>query len=385
MSRIAMLTDYPLVDLELANGGVVNASFNLVRELAASDELELIVFVPRQDISRRSEVFLGRAKLVFFRYSKIWKYLDHFLEYRVLQNIVRRLVLEFKPDILHTVGNFEYILCGVRHGIKHVATVHGLFFNELKYEQGTFSLKHFIKLRSGVNAERTYLPLLENAIATTTETERAIRTNNRNAKIAMIDNALSQAYFDLNGSESVSNTILFVAAVRFRKGLHNLLAALRQLRSEGVSCKLHVVGRTDWDETYVDELKTQFSDLLAEESVVFRGTLSSEELLQEFKHARLLCLPSLADSQPMVILQAMAASLPVVASSIGGIPDMISQEETGILVEPDNIGLLTQALRHLLADNELCRRIGTMAGERVKERYSPQVIARKTIDFYESL
>jgi glycosyltransferase involved in cell wall biosynthesis len=115
------------------------------------------------------------------------------------------------------------------------------------------------------------------------------------------------------------------------------------------------------------------------------GKVSRSELVREFAEADFLVLPSRFEPFGIVLLEAMAAGLPVIASRVGGIPEIVTEEETGLLVEPDNPDRLADALWLLCQDESLRFSMGRMARERVKRYAWDSVIPRILSVFAEAL
>lgn len=84
----------------------------------------------------------------------------------------------------------------------------------------------------------------------------------------------------------------------------------------------------------------------------------------------------------MIILEAMAAGLPIVATRVGGVPEAVEHGQTGLLVEPRRPDRLAEALSHLLTDPESRRRFGTAARGRFQERYTAAAMARAYEELY---
>ena len=95
-------------------------------------------------------------------------------------------------------------------------------------------------------------------------------------------------------------------------------------------------------------------------------------------------LPSRADNLPISILEAMASALPVVATRVGGIPELVVDGESGFLVEPDDPTALAEALERVAADPDRAR-LGRRGAERVAEHFSLERVARRMISLYERL
>jgi glycosyltransferase involved in cell wall biosynthesis len=93
-------------------------------------------------------------------------------------------------------------------------------------------------------------------------------------------------------------------------------------------------------------------------------------------------LSSRSEGLPLSILEAMASGLPVVASSVGGVPEVVVDEETGLLVPPGDPGRLAAAIERLLADPALCRRLGQAGRMRVAEHFDLASVQRVHLDLY---
>ncbi|TMM23846.1 MAG: glycosyltransferase family 4 protein [Actinobacteria bacterium] len=98
-----------------------------------------------------------------------------------------------------------------------------------------------------------------------------------------------------------------------------------------------------------------------------------------------LVQPSRADNFPLAVLEAMAAGLPIVGARVGGIPELVLDGETGLLVEPEDAAALAAALDSLAESRERREALGRRARERVAESFSVDAFIRRTIELYEEL
>jgi glycosyltransferase involved in cell wall biosynthesis len=98
--------------------------------------------------------------------------------------------------------------------------------------------------------------------------------------------------------------------------------------------------------------------------------------------ADVLVLPSRNEGQPMAVLEAMAHGLCVVASDVGGIPELVDDGRTGLLVPPDDVEALVAALRKVLDDDSLRAALGATARERVLEEFDVDVVWRRIDGIY---
>lgn len=101
--------------------------------------------------------------------------------------------------------------------------------------------------------------------------------------------------------------------------------------------------------------------------------------------ADIFVLPSAAEACPMAILQAMACGLPIVASSVGGVPEVVRDGQDGILVPAGDDAALRDALSALANDADLRRRLGTSAQQRVREHYSTQRCVERIVEVYRAV
>jgi phosphatidylinositol alpha-mannosyltransferase len=173
--------------------------------------------------------------------------------------------------------------------------------------------------------------------------------------------------------------ILFVGRLEKRKGLKYLLNAYRQVKKEIPNSRLIVVGPGD------KARHEKMARKLNLEDVVFVGYVSYEDLPRYYSTCDLFCAPATGEeSFGIVLLEAMAASKPIVASKIEGYASVISNGIEGLLVPPEDEQALADALVHLLSDKSLCQEMGAR-GRLEVEKYNWSNIARELIDYYASL
>lgn len=151
--------------------------------------------------------------------------------------------------------------------------------------------------------------------------------------------------------------LLFVGSLIPRKGLQDLLNALSHECFEHVT--LVVVG----EGFYHPELTDMCEQLGLHDRVQWKGSVPPEEVARLMRSSDLLCLPSYMEGRPNVVNEAMASGIPVVATRIGGIPDMMIEGETGFLFDPGNIEDLRSCLETLVKDPDLRKRMGEAGHE----------------------
>jgi len=151
-----------------------------------------------------------------------------------------------------------------------------------------------------------------------------------------------------------------------RKGIHHLLTALSRLQKAGYAFSLRIVG----DGNYRTELEQIRDRLGLFGCVQFMGYAPYENLPAMYQQADLFVLPSLTESFGQVFAEAMACGLPVVGTTVGGIPEVVGQEQRQWLVTPGDVDALTDLLTTVLQSPERWRQMGMRNATYIRQRFS---------------
>lgn len=174
--------------------------------------------------------------------------------------------------------------------------------------------------------------------------------------------------------------VVFMGEIGDRKGTFTLLEAWSQLMSDphcaGAAC-LTVAGDGE-----VERARRAVAHLGVTDSVRVPGWLAPEQAAALIETTQILALPSNNEGQPMAVLEAMAGGVCVVASDAGGLPDLIDSGTTGLLVPPNDIGALADALRHTITDQDMRLRLGRAGFDRVRTDFDVAVVWRRIDALY---
>ncbi|HKW94028.1 MAG TPA: glycogen synthase [Methylomirabilota bacterium] len=172
--------------------------------------------------------------------------------------------------------------------------------------------------------------------------------------------------------------VLFVGRISEQKGIFVLLAAAAALPDD-----VQLVLCASSPDT--PELLTRLETAVAGRPRVrwINDMVPVPEVVQLYSHAAAFVCPSIYEPFGIINLEAMACGAPVVASRVGGIPEVVVNGETGVLVEPGDGALLAQALRRVLAAPEVGRRMGQAGRRRVEAQFSWERIAEQTLAVYQ--
>ncbi len=289
-------------------------------------------------------------------------------------------IKELKPNIVHahmTAGPGYYVL---KSGFPNIITVLGIAKEE-----------YHSKIRPGLLDEvrrRIILPMeqyvFDHATILTVISPYVKKKIESFCKgeIYIIPCGIREEFFEIENNE-VENRLLFVGGIEPRKGLLNLLKAVKIIKKEIPDVRLHIVGSVR-KQGYFNSLTDYVKQNNLNENIIFKGELTNEEIKKEFSECSLFVFPSKEESFGIVLAEAEACGKPVVASDIGGIPYVVDDNKTGFLVEYGNFENFAEKVLILLKDKNLRINMGKAGKEKAKQ-FSNKDIAEKYYKLYEKV
>jgi glycosyltransferase involved in cell wall biosynthesis len=175
-----------------------------------------------------------------------------------------------------------------------------------------------------------------------------------------------------------------VGNISWVKGYENLIVSLGALKKKYKRLKLLIIGKIlSTQAGYYNHLKRLVSSLGLERDVYFLGI--QEDIPQLLSLMDIFIMPSITEGTPLSIIEAMSMRLPVIASRVGGIPEVVSEGKTGLLVNPGKPDEITDAVLSLLEDSETRKKMGVRAREAVKNKFSVERCVRGHEKLYRKL
>lgn len=286
---------------------------------------------------------------------------------------VRRKLRELKPDIVHGQGTERNCaLSAVLSGWPNVITVHGNMRLIAKVNRAAPFTFEWIAAR----LERFTLPRTDGVICITNYTRQAVAPLAKRTWI--IPNAVDQAFFDIPRQPSSKNRILCVAHISYRKNQLALIDALDPVAAK-IPIEVIFLGHAPEGSSYAAAFKGR---LQSRPWCVYGGFADRDALKKHLESASLLVLPSREDNCPMVVLEAMAAGVPVAAANVGGVPELIEDAVTGLLFDPNDLDDLWTKISHLLDQSFIARKITDEAKRRAPIRFHPRAVAQRHLEVY---
>jgi glycosyltransferase involved in cell wall biosynthesis len=175
--------------------------------------------------------------------------------------------------------------------------------------------------------------------------------------------------------------VMVVSRLTRQKGLEQFLEAAQILAPRFPDARFVIVGYANpAEQAYEDSLKVLTAQLGLSDRVIFTGL--RQDVPGLLAAATVSVMPSLNEALSNVLLESMAAGAPTVATRVGGTPEAIADEVTGLLVEPGDASALAEAVAKLLQQPGLARRLGDAARKAIVDRYSVEKMVRATESLY---
>ncbi len=289
---------------------------------------------------------------------------------------VRRLLQELKPDIVHGQGTErDCAMCAVHSGYPNVLTIHGNMRSVAEvlgarpftyYWFASMLEKHCLRRTGGVVAISRYTEANVGELAQRTW---------------LLPNAVHPSFFDVERRPDAPPRLLCIANIGTHKNQAGLITALDSLAGE-IPMRLVFAGAGSETDAYFSQFKRMLS---SRPWCEYLGALDKAALQREISRATAAVLPSFEDNCPMAILEAAAAKVPVAASAVGGIPDLIVDGESGLLFDPHRPETIQSAVRTMLLNTKVTEHITDRAHRHCLSNNLPTTVAQRHLDIYASL
>jgi len=352
---------------------------NILQSLSKIDNLEIHVVTMSK--TKNTPVMKNNRKIIY-HILKSPKLPKTITAISVDHKALIKKVNEIKPDIIHAqVLGAPYGLAAMKLCKRYptVLTVHTLVEMDAKNRRGT--VKEKIHDSIWKNIEKKEIKRVPNFIAVSKNIERELyRRGAQN--IQVIPNGISQSWFNIPNAE-INGRILFVGRIIPIKAIETVLQALKQVKHSIPNAHLNIVGPI-LDRDYKKKLDVLILKLDMIDSVKFTGSKSGADIEKEYAECSVFVLPSKNESFGIVILEAMATGKPIVATNVGGISEILTDEREGYLVEYGNVKQMAEKIIKLLSEKNLRKSMGDSGREHAK-KFTWQTIAKQTVDYYKEI
>ncbi len=318
----------------------------------------------------------------------------------------RKVCADFKPDLIHIHGteyahgltcmracpamNFVVSIQGLTSvyaehfyaGISRWQIARNITLRDILRRDTIFQGKQRF-IRQGV-LEKEYLRRARAIIGRTQWDYAHTRAINPSVNYYFCNEILRNGFYTSakwNSAIKTDHTIFLTQANYPIKGLHQVLKAVALLKKDFPHIKIKVAGRNIINTaTFIDTLKTSgygayilklTKQLHLRDHIQFVGPLAEEEMIKEYLNAHVFVCPSSIENSPNSVGEAQLLGVPVIASHVGGVPDMIVHGETGLLYGFEEVEILSEQIRHVFTDQTLAEHLSQNGIEAAEKRHHP--------------
>lgn len=371
-----MIPQLPL-NLDQIKGGVHAALINLlkgfinkpikIRVVSFSTETSQIKIVK---FSTNSDIYqIPEGNFPFHSFNYLF-YGNH---------ILRNQINDFNPDIIHyeTGNSFLFTrLLGFKDKI-FLQTIHGMSLKEFKNKK-IFKDK-ITWYFNGVVQKLLYQKNTIHLSNYSKKIDKHYLSKNKNYTI--IPNPIPNIFFNIPVKLISTNTILYIGVIDRNKNILFLLQTLNNLIKKNFIFHLQVLGDFN-DHLYKKEISLYVNENNLSSFIHFNGWVSQSKMIEKIQLSDILVVSSKHESLPMAIAECMSAGRVVIASSVGGISEMINHEENGFLFDLKDPYLLYSILKDLYNNSYKLYSIGKNAKVSAMSKYNSDLVTNKTIAFY---
>jgi glycosyltransferase involved in cell wall biosynthesis len=313
--------------------------------------------------------------LKYFMVPKLTVYLNWLFYYWSVSRFIRRRGWQQRFDVLHVhfayPAGFAGVLLGKRLRKAVILTVRGSDINHFpKHAVLRALIKYSLKAVAGVIAVSDDLKQKVVDLGLVEEKVKVIPNGVDLDVFRPMSKTTARAQLDLGSWDKI---VLYVGSLEAVKGIDSLLHAFRELREleRGRRILLVVIGQG----TLQCHMQRMIDTFGMHDCVLWQPYVPHDEIPVWMNASDVLCLTSLSEGRPNVLYEAMACGLPVVASSVGGVPEMVCSDQLGELVPAGNVPEIREAMRRVLEKVWDAQAIRRYALEHSSSTYAQQVVA----------
>ena len=294
---------------------------------------------------------------------------------------LREIIIENQIDVIETpdfVEAFRYsgpqMIQFPDFGIPIIVKLHGTYtyFNHLeKLHSISTSIYQKEKLHldnaSGIIA-------LSNFVMAETKT-----LFNYNKSMKVIYNGISSNFSIIYNPNKLENIVVFAGTLAEKKGIFSLIKAWKEVMKTIPSAQLHIYGKGG---SKTIALVKKIITTIPENSIVLKGFVSNEDLQKIYASAACAIFPSYAESFSMAPMEAMAIGCPVIYTKRSSGPELITNGVDGLLIDPDNILEIADAIIFMLTSRHRASEMGQNGIKKVRDNFDINLIAEKHLEYY---
>lgn len=388
-------------------GGAGTVAYDLAMGLQKKGHDIFLITTVRKK-SEEGEIKLNGLNIfkIYNNYNERWRAWLSLYNPRIIVR-VKKIIKEIKPDIVHAHNIHYYLSYGCLKAAKKYAkavflTAHDVMlvhYGKLMPKRGDYiykistmdrikeAQKRYNPFRGMII--RYYLRFVDKIFPVSYNLKKLLKINGIN-NTEIIYNGIDvkewktelQSIVKLKNKYNLENknVLFFGGRLGEAKGGYQIIKVLPIIKDNFPNTVLIMAGEIN---QYAQWMKKNLKELNLEDSIIFTGFLNKQELISVYHNANICIFPSLCfETFGMFNLEAMACKKPVISSYFGGPREVVLNEETGYLINPNNTKLIAEKIIDLLKNPQKARRFGEAGYQRVKEFFSLDEQVNKTLEWY---
>ncbi len=376
--KIAFVSPFPDEPERIA-GGVAGATKYLADELAARAGVAVSVVVPQGNAGDGvvAEQW-GSLRIYRLGRPRPWRGLPG-TPYEVAfgKRQLSRFLAELAPDVVHFQGS-AFLAAGYER--PHVLTIHGIAEKDALWDRrwgAASGLKRWLL----ATTERYGRKRADNVILIS-DCALGVLPPSQARRLWRIPNPIAESFFGLPRAPQPGR-VFCCSRITPLKNTLGMIEAFAEVARRLPEASLRVAGAGEED--YIAQCRAAAERLGLSERVRFLGGLTVEAVQKELSQAACYVLPSFQENAPLSLAEAMAAGTPSVAAGVGGVPEMVEDGVTGLLVEPRDARSIAEATLRMLRDRAFARAVSGRAQRAAQARHGARAVADRTLEVYRQL
>lgn len=387
--------------------------YGLAKDLANSEGIELFVATAR-DVKSDEERKINNITYFLLKGSRSINKYDSLLEEKW-----KSIIVKVKPDVVHIHGT-EYAhglsLMNAIPNLNYIISIQGLISVYARYYMAGLktrdailntTLKDFLKRNTlwhqtrefymrGASVEVQYIKKTKHIIGRTQWDHDHTKILNPYSTYHFCNESLRDGFYSQKKwklkTTDKTPTIFLSQAAKPIKGLHKVLEALHLLEEKHPKITLRIAGgnivsANNWRQrlrrsSYGNYIKKLLKKYKLENKVTFTGPLDENEMINEYLNSDMFICPSSIENSPNSIGEAQLLGVPVIASYVGGVSDMVEHGETGLLYRFEEVEMLAMAIDSILSDPALALKLSKQGQESASKRHDRKTNLTQLLSIY---
>lgn len=368
--KIAIISDY---SVDKPYGGLQTHVYHLARALSSfSVQTHIITLSSINDDFKEDNLNIHLLKRSS-RFPRLFTIMND-------SKSVLNKIKEINPDIVHVQGThypFNYISRRIPEKYPVIITVHGIIANEYKYNAGLNFFGGFISYL----LEKYAFRKAKNIIVCSEVMKEQVHKLT-DAQVYVVPNGVNcKGIGNINTNIKIKHpSIIYIGLLEKIKGVDVLIKATAIIKEKLPYIHVYIAGEGSQE----DSLKQLVADLRLNDIIDFLGYLHDKDKYSYLKSADLCIVPSRYESFGIIILEAMACGIPIIASGVGNIPYLLKTQKNGLVVHPDDPKTLACEIIKLIKNKELQSKMKLNSLNIIKG-FDWELIAKQTIAVYKEI